>query len=104
MGEEGFRRWLAVKRADTEAQAAAIRPKRQQEWQHMVDLANEIIAEQLCCSRRQLAINGRDLMEMGIAPGEALGHILDQLLEAVIDERLPNEKEALLPEARSLAE
>ena len=104
MGEEGFRRWLAVKHADSEAQAAAIRPKRQQEWQRMVDLANEIIAEQLCCSRRQLAINGRDLMDMGIAPGEALGHILDQLLEAVIDERLPNEKEALLAEARDLAE
>ena len=43
-------------------------------------------------------------MDMGIAPGEALGHILDQLLEAVIDERLPNEKEALLAEARDLAE
>lgn len=104
MGEEGFRRWLAVKRADSDAQVGAFRQKRQQEWQSMVDLANEITTEQLCCSRKQLAINGRDLMDIGIAPGEALGRILDQLLEAVIDERLSNEKEALLAEARRLAE
>lgn len=70
----------------------------------MVDLANEIIAEQLCCSASAIGDQRSRSDGNGHSAGEALGHILDQLLEAVIDERLPNEKEALLPEARSLAE
>ena len=53
----------------------------------------------LCCRIAQLAVNGRDLMAAGIPAGPALRSTLEQLLEQVIREQLPNEKESLLAAA-----
>ena len=38
----------------------------------------------------------------GVAAGPELGRILDQLLEWVIDEEVPNEREALLEKSRQI--
>ena len=43
-----------------------------------------------------LAIDGHDLMSMGIPAGPEIGHILRNLLEVVIDDPKQNEKKALL--------
>jgi tRNA nucleotidyltransferase (CCA-adding enzyme) len=43
-----------------------------------------------------LALNGNDLMDMGIAEGPELGHILRNLLEVVIDDPQKNQKDTLL--------
>ena len=48
---------------------------------------------------RDLAVNGRDLMDAGISPGPAMKEILSRLLELVLSEQLPNEKESLLAHA-----
>ena len=56
----------------------------------------EILAEQACLTVRDLALNGRDLQEAGFAPGKDIGACLQWLLEQVQDERLPNERQALL--------
>ena len=53
---------------------------------------------------RDLAINGNDLMELGFAPGPALGACLDHLLAQVQADQLPNEKEALLMAAKQFKE
>lgn len=58
-------------------------------------LLAELKAENACLSLKDLAINGNDLMALGFH-GKELGTCLDALLEQVVDERLPNEKEALL--------
>lgn len=99
LGEKDFRRLLAVKRADLEAQAPSVRPKRRREWRQMAALLDEVCAGQLCFSRKQLAVNGRNLAQLGIPPGPAMGKILDRLLEDVVEERLSNEKDTLLQEA-----
>ncbi len=52
-----------------------------------------------CLSLKKLAVKGDDLMAIGIPAGKRMGEILNLLLDAVIDERLPNEREALLQEA-----
>lgn len=62
--------------------------------------ACRLIAEQLlengaCLSVRQLAVGGKELAALGYR-GPAIGNALNCLLEQVLDERLPNEKEALL--------
>ncbi|HVO38977.1 MAG TPA: HD domain-containing protein [Spirochaetia bacterium] len=50
---------------------------------------------------RQLAVNGRDLMEtLQLPPGPGIGAILDELLQAVLDDPALNEKEKLLEIAR----
>ena len=64
--------------------------------------ANEILNENECLSLKALAINGSDLIKDGHKPGENLGIILDTLLGEVIEEKLPNEREALLKRAREI--
>ena len=44
-------------------------------------------------------MNGRDLMALGVQPGPGLRRILETLLEQVITDALPNEREALLARA-----
>ena len=51
--------------------------------------------EESCFSLKDLAVNGHDLMELGLS-GKTIGLALNHLLEQVMDEQLPNEKEALL--------
>ena len=58
-------------------------------------LLDQIREENACLSLKDLAINGHDLMKLGIQ-GKAIGQTLNRLLELVMDEQLPNEKEALL--------
>ena len=55
----------------------------------------EIKAENACLSLKDLALNGHDLMALGIT-GKAIGETLNALLEKVMEEELPNEKQALL--------
>ena len=72
-------------------------------WFDMISGAIEDIREEdSCLSLKDLAVNGRDLMAIGFPPGKEIGACLQKLLELVIDEKIPNEKEALLNEARKL--
>ena len=43
-----------------------------------------------------LAINGGDLIRAGVKPGPELGNLLNTALEAVIEDNIPNKREALL--------
>ncbi len=58
-------------------------------------LIAEIQAENACLGLKDLAVNGCDLMALGLQ-GKAVGETLNRLLEQVLDETLPNEREALL--------
>ena len=59
------------------------------------NLVAEIQADNACFSLKDLAVRGGDLMAMGYT-GKEIGTCLNRLLELVIEEKLPNEKEALL--------
>ena len=96
--EEDLRRLLDLKRADNLAQAPAYRG-RQAEIQKAEEILDRLLAEDACFSLKQLAVNGRDLLALGLA-GPEIGEALDRLLGKVIDGELPNEREALLKEVR----
>jgi tRNA nucleotidyltransferase (CCA-adding enzyme) len=53
-------------------------------------------------SRRQLAVRGGDLEQIGVPHGPRMGEILDRLLEAVLDDPSLNTRDALLARARAL--
>ena len=55
----------------------------------------EIFSENACLSIKDLAVNGHDLMRLGYT-GPAIGQALQFLLDGVLDDRLPNEKTALI--------
>ena len=58
----------------------------------------EIRAENACLTVKDLAVNGNDLLALGYQ-GKAIGETLNALLEGVLDETLPNERQALLDRA-----
>lgn len=60
------------------------------------DLARDLLQSGACLSLDRLAISGHDLLAVGVPAGKAIGTTLQALLCAVIEERVENEKEALL--------
>lgn len=64
--------------------------------EEMKRLHKEVLQRGDCVSLRELAVNGRDLMELGIAPGRGIGEELDRLLEAVLECPELNQREKLL--------
>lgn len=94
IGEEALQQLIAVKRADNMAQAAAFR-SRQEEIDRQEQLLQRILDERPCFTLQQLAVDGRDMMTLGLQ-GKAIGEMLHTLLQKVLDGQLPNEREALL--------
>jgi tRNA nucleotidyltransferase (CCA-adding enzyme) len=62
------------------------------EIQHILE---DILAENACLTLKDLAIGGKDLMALGIPAGPRLGECLNHLLGLVLEEKLPNEADAL---------
>jgi len=94
LGETDLRRLIALKRADNLAQAPAYHD-RQLELDEGEVILEQLLAEDACFSLKQLAVNGRDLLALGLQ-GAEVGRVLNALLDAVINGDVPNEREALL--------
>ncbi len=86
---------LSLMQADDMGKRAKYRPA-PEFYEEYRRIAEEIIAKNECFSVKDLAVNGGDLIKIGIEPSPEMGKILDMLLEKVIDGELPNEKEELL--------
>ncbi|PRR81573.1 CCA tRNA nucleotidyltransferase [Clostridium vincentii] len=98
-----FQRLLSVKRADALAQSPDKLENSLKEI-HMIELIfNEVVSEKYCTTLKDLAINGKDLIHLGIPAGKEVGIILNRLLEDVIDEKLPNEKSDLVIAIKNLS-
>ena len=100
IGEENMRRLMLIRRADAAAHADEARVRLSALADADEQLLNELIAEQGCLHIQDLAVTGGDIVALGVQPGRAVGEILSHLLDAVLDETLPNEREALLSEAK----
>lgn len=99
MSDADILRLLEIKRCDRLAHAPDFR-EMPSELAEIPSVIDEIRAEDACLSLRTLAVGGDDLMELGIPKGKRIGEMLHVLLEEVIEERLPNEKSALLQAAK----
>jgi tRNA nucleotidyltransferase (CCA-adding enzyme) len=62
----------------------------------------EMVAEQRSSPHRlsDLAVDGNDLIELGFEPGPQLGGVLNELLDAVVDEPALNTRDVLLARAK----
>ena len=63
----------------------------------------EIQSQENALSLKDLAVNGKDLIQAGIQPGKGLGAILNELFQCVLDDPQMNEKEKLLTVAKNIA-
>ena len=81
----------------------AIQPERAADFERLSKLAERMDADGVCCRVSQLAVNGRDLMAAGIPAGPGLRRVLEALLDSVIREECPNERDALLARAQQIS-
>lgn len=95
IGVELFPYYLAVRMADVKAQSPYKRREKIENIVAMREVYQETLLNGDCVTLRDLAVGGRDLMELGMQPGRELGSMLSELLEWVIDEPECNKKEIL---------
>ncbi|MBQ9281052.1 MAG: HD domain-containing protein [Treponema sp.] len=68
------------------------------------DRISAIDSKNTALSLRDLAVNGKDLINSGIQPGKRMGAILNELFQCVLDDPAMNTKEQLLTVAKKLSE
>ena len=85
------------------ALGTALQPERSADFAALSELAERLDADGVCCRISQLAVNGRDLMAAGVPAGPGIRKVLEALLDGVIREEYPNERQALLAAVQQLA-
>ena len=85
------------------ALGTALQPENSAEFAALSQLAERLDADGVCCRVSQLAVNGRDLMAAGVPAGPGIRKVLEALLDGVIREEYPNERQALLAAVQQLA-
>lgn len=102
MGEDCFPQIFDLKRADILAQSEYHRQEKLEYLDDFKEMYERILAQGDCLNLKSLAINGRDLMELGVAQGREIGHILGALLEDVLTEPAHNNRPYLLEKVKKV--
>lgn len=100
LGEERLRLLLEVQRADVRAQDPHYARERVWQLENFEGFLQLAKATNQCYCLRDLAVDGRALMELGFPAGPELGRTLEALLEEVVEGRLPNDRRLLLQRAQ----
>lgn len=102
IGPGNFLLLQQVRKADTMAQRVYYQSATIHQIEQVEALAKKFISEHACISIGELAVTGSDLTAAGIKQGKIIGLILSNLLNAVIEDKLPNQKEQLLTAAKQI--
>ena len=94
LGEQMLHQLIALQEADT-CSKGVISKKDQAYFLKVRHILEEILSEKACLHLKDLAVNGHDLMALGYQ-GKEIGTLLNTMLEAVLNEEVENEKQALL--------
>lgn len=90
-----FEKLLKVQQADILAQSSFMLEEKQEILDHTAVLFEEIKKEKNCLQVKDLALDGKDLISLGMKPGKELGEMLSGLLELVLDDPGKNSREIL---------
>lgn len=100
-GREQLVRLVQLKAADKAAQMS-VEGEQPFSIAEILAVLDEIESQKDCFMLKDLAVNGHDLMDIGIPAGKILGSILNELLEEVMNETMANEKDVLLKRAKEI--
>ncbi len=92
-GQEVMERWLLVKE---------VQEKRS--YDNLRGIMERVLERGECISIKQLAVDGKDLLALGVKQGKNIGEILAYLLGQVIEEPEKNNRETLLEIAKERIE
>lgn len=90
-----FEKLLKVQQADILAQSSFMLEEKQEILDRTAVLFEEIKKEKDCLKVKDLALDGKDLISLGMKPGKELGEMLNELLELVLDDPGKNSREIL---------
>jgi len=96
VGPDRMAMFMKLRYSDTLAQSDY---EREQKLSYLDELDNKykkVIEDGDCLSLKNLALNGKDLIDMGIASGPRLGEVLNTLLDYVTDLPSRNTRESLM--------
>ena len=96
IGKELVPFYLLVQRADVLAQSEYKREDKLAKIDEVSRIFDGIIERGECLSLKDLAVNGKDLIALGMKPGKEIGETLEHFLQMVIANPSLNEKEILL--------
>ncbi|MGN0347365.1 MAG: CCA tRNA nucleotidyltransferase [Lachnospiraceae bacterium] len=96
IGEEFFPDIFEVQQADVMAQSNYKREEKLAIIEKERELYLLVKEKEQCVSLKTLAVGGRDLIALGVAPGKGLGVILNGMLEDVLEHPEHNTREYLL--------
>jgi tRNA nucleotidyltransferase (CCA-adding enzyme) len=96
VGEETFRDLLKVREADIKAQNPEYYQKRHDKLERIKVILEGVLNDKECFSKKDLAINGSDLMNMGYPEGKQIGELINKLVDAVLDNPSINTREQLM--------
>ena len=99
LGADRVERLLQLQEADMGSKGTGKQDQLLQFSQVRALLA-EIKAENACLQLKDLAVNGNDLLALGLT-GKQIGETLSSLLEQVMDDVLPNDRSVLLEAAKN---
>ncbi len=96
---EFFMDYLEVRRADTVAQSDYLREEKISELDQLALLAIGVNNDNCCLKLTDLAVDGKDMISLGIS-GRQIGAMLQRLLDLVVDDKLENDREILMEYAK----
>lgn len=102
LGADVVEQLFDIKRADHAAQSDYEQERKTAELRRAALLIEELMDEEHAFTIKDLHLNGRDLMALGVPAGPAIGRLLHTLLDEVQEDRLENSRDALTTRARAL--
>lgn len=101
-GKERLMKLLSLHRADLLGKDAEDITPALARLDQIRELICQLEEEEGRFTLKDLAVNGRDLMDCGMKPGPGMKETLSALLDLVLSEELPNERESLLAHVRRM--
>lgn len=101
LGKDYFADYIALRRADMKGQSEYKREEKENNIRNLLKLYNQVIENKECICISELAIGGRELIELGMKPGKDMGDALKVLLEMVLENPEINNTDTLTNIAKS---
>jgi len=76
--------------------------KRLERLEELIEIEEELRASGEVFDVKDLEIDGKDIIELGVKEGVMVGKVLSEVFEHYLEEKCPNSREALLNEARKV--
>lgn len=95
IGPEIFSLLIKVQKADAGAHSSLEQREKLALLEHILELYQEILADDECLTLKDLKINGKQLIELGVPPGKQMGELLNDLLSIVLEDPDKNTFEEL---------